>query len=270
MKKIISITLILCMISLMFVAFGETVISVKLNEDYLQTEENHLLIDDVVYLEASSLVKALGGSVSWNEKLRIVKFEYEDQVIELQIENKNARINGEFVTLEHIPLVVNNKAMVPMMIFEDHFGLEATYDEAMYALELIKPEYAVPEEYVENRSYSDDDLMWLSKIVTVESGSQDYEMALAIANTVLNRVKDERFPNTVETVIFQIDRYVQFPPAHKSSFKALEPSDMAIKAATQALEGVNNIGYSLYFNNAPFKSKTDDLIRIIHGEYFYE
>jgi len=93
----------------MFVAFGETVISVKLNEDYLQTEENHLLIDDVIYLEASSLVKALGGSVSWNEKLRIVKSEYEDDVIELQIENENVRINGEFVTLDHMPLVVNNK-----------------------------------------------------------------------------------------------------------------------------------------------------------------
>ena len=37
----------------------------------------------------------------------------------------------------------------------------------------------------------------------------------------------------------------------------------------KALEGVNNIGYSLYFNNSPFRSKPNDLIKIIDGEYFY-
>ncbi|MCH4888987.1 copper amine oxidase [Acidaminobacter sp. JC074] len=269
MKKFICMALVLCMMS-MSLAFGETAVTLKLNGDYIKSDQNHLLIEDVIYVEASALTKALGGTISWNELLRIAKIEYEDHVIELQIDNDTARINGQFTKLSHQPILVNHKTMVPLDLFESYFDLETVYDEKMYILNLTKTGYTVPEDFIETKSYSEEDFYWLAKIVTVESGSQDYEMALAIANTVLNRVKDERFPNTVEEVIFQIDRYVQFPPAHKSSFKTLEPSDMAIKAASQALEGVNNIGYSLYFNNAPFKSKSEDLIRIIHGEYFYE
>lgn len=120
-----------------------------------------------------------------------------------------------------------------------------------------------------DKGYSEEELYLLSKIVTVESGDTSEEMALAIANTILNRVKSPDFPDTVKGVVYQVDIHVQFPPAHRDSFATLEPLPVSIAAARDALEGVNNIDDALYFNNQPFASKADDLIDVIDGEFFY-
>jgi spore germination cell wall hydrolase CwlJ-like protein len=87
---------------------------------------------------------------------------------------------------------------------------------------------------------------------------------------VLNRKKSPYFPDTIHDVIFEVDTgYVQFPPAHRSGFRETEPDNKSIIAAKMALEGINNIGDCLYFNNRPFKGKDKDLYKIIEGEYFY-
>lgn len=129
--------------------------------------------------------------------------------------------------------------------------------------------YSVSQGDIEDKLYTEDELLLLSKIVTVESGDTSMEMALAIANTILNRVKSPEFPDTVEGVVYQVEIHVQFPPAHEDTFASLDPLPISIAAAREALEGNNNIGDALYFNNQPFSSKTDDLIDVIDGEYFY-
>ena len=83
---------------------------------------------------------------------------------------------------------------------------------------------------------------------------------------VLNRVADPRFPNTIYEVIFQKG---QFPPAYYSSFATLEPKEESFTAAKNALMGEVIIEDALYFNYIPFKSKSDDFIRNIEGDYFY-
>ena len=45
--------------------------------------------------------------------------------------------------------------------------------------------------------------------------------------------------------------------------------ELGIKAAKMALEGVNNIGTCLYFNNRPFTSRSGSFYKKIEGEYFY-
>lgn len=267
MKKILCIVIIIMMLPSVFAEDVE--ISVGLNEQSIGSESNHMLIDDQAYVLCKELVLALGGEVEWTAPTRIIKMTFDDKVIELQIDNTMGRIDGEFVEIDYPPILVDGRAMLYHKFIELFLDCEVSYNAETLHLDIVKEGYIVPEEYVMKKSYTDEDLYYLAKIVTVESGDQSAEMALAIANTVLNRVKDDRFPNTVKDVIFQIDRYVQFPPAHKASFKDLVPSEMATVAAKKALEGINNIGYSLYFNNAPFKSKADDLIEIIDGEYFY-
>ena len=43
----------------------------------------------------------------------------------------------------------------------------------------------------------------MAQLVWHEAGNQDMVGKMLVADTVLNRVEDERFPNTVEEVIFQ-------------------------------------------------------------------
>lgn len=245
-------------------------VSVKLNDGYLLSDTQPVVVDETVYVVGRYLVEALGGEIEWVEETATVRMTLEDQIIEVPIGGTEGRINGTPVAISKAPFIKDNRTMIPLRFVSEHFGCEVTWIQKTYTVNIIKEGLVVPEEYIYERSYTDEDLYLLSKIVTVESGDTSLEMALAIANTILNRVKDDRFPNTIEGVIYQVDVYQQFPPAHKSSFETLEPKPISIIASKKALEGVNNIGQSLFFNNQPFKSKKNDLIKIIDGEYFYK
>lgn len=57
------------------------------------------------------------------------------------------------------------------------------------------------------RSYSDDDLWYLSRVIQAESGYCQREMMEGVGSVVLNRRDDERFPNTIKEVIEQPGQY---------------------------------------------------------------
>lgn len=275
MKKILMIMMIV-LLSLTSV-YGEDTLgledvvetSVKINDKYLKADTNHILVGDTVFVVGKYLVESFGGKVQWSSKSQTTRILYNDQIIDLKIGSKTAYVDGVEKTLYKAPFIYQDRTMIPLKFVSEIFACQVTWVQDTYTVELVKDGIDIGDTYSYERGYTDEDLYLLAKIVTVESGEQSLEMALAIANTVLNRVKDSRFPNSVHDVIYQIDSYVQFPPAHKSSFESLQPKYISKIAAKKALEGINNIGYSLYFNNQPFKSKSDDLIRIIDGEYFY-
>lgn len=272
MKKIICIVLtFILMTTSSFGDNGKLIVetSVVINDSYLYSDTQHILVEDTVFVVGRYLVEALGGTIEWIESTQTVKMTLDERVIEIMIGSTEATIDGVGVQLYKAPFIKEGRTMIPLKFISEHFGCEVSWIQSTYTVEIIKDGLVVPENLIATRTYTDDDLYLLSKIVTVESGDHSLEIAMAIANTVLNRVKDSRFPDTIEGVIYQVDVYKQFPPAHKSSFETLEPTQLSLIASKKALEGINNIGNSLFFNNQPFKSKTDDLIRIIDGEYFY-
>lgn len=95
-------------------------------------------------------------------------------------------------------------------------------------------------------SYSQSDLTLLAKISVVEAGRTSYEGQLAIANVILNRVKDPKFPKSIHDVIYSGK---QFPPAHNGLLDKTKPTASALRAAKDALNGKNNIEDAVYFFN---------------------
>lgn len=278
MKKILCLMIFVLVLSSSLMSFAyneelglEDVIesSVKINESYLYADVNHILVGDTVFVVGKYLVESFGGKIQWASQIQTARILYKDQIIDLVIGSKEAVVDGQSVELYKAPFIYKGRTMLPLKFIAETFGCDVSWQPETYDVHITKEGLEIKAPYAYDRGYTDEDLYLLSKIVTVESGDQSLEMALAIANTVLNRVKDSRFPNTIADVIYQVDRYTQFPPAHKTSFKTLVPKPVSTIAAKKALEGVNNIGYSLYFNNSPFRSKANDLIKIIHGEYFY-
>lgn len=273
MKKIICILCVMSMVFQIGFAFAldeyTVEVSVKVNDQYLKAETSHVLKIDTVFVVAKSLVEGVGGTIEWIEATQQVIIRHNESIIKLTIGSDKAEVNGELVDLYKAPYLENGRTMIPVGFVAKTLGFQVNWVEATYTVELLKADVELEDAYVLDRNYTDEDLYTLAKIVTVESGDQSFDMALAIANTVYNRVKSDRFPNTVADVIYQVDVYKQFPPAHKSSFQTLEPSFLATLVAKRTLEGVNNIGDALFFNNQPFKSKSDDLIKVIDGEYFY-
>lgn len=272
MKKIM-ITLIVAVILILsfnFVFAVEVNVSVKLNDNYIVSDEKNILIDDTTYIVARSLVNALNEEIFWDELTRTVTIKTKTNEIKLIVDSNIVLVNSEEINIDAIPFIRNGRTYIPLKIVSDYLGCDINFIQETYTVNLYKNDIIVDEKNIYIPNYNDEDLELLSKIVQVESSDSSMEMKLAIANVVLNRVKSDRFPNTIADVIYQIDVYVQFPPAHKESFKTVKPSLYSIIAAKNTLEGLNNIEECLFFNNSPFKSKKDDLYKIIEGEYFYK
>jgi SH3-like domain-containing protein len=113
-----------------------------------------------------------------------------------------------------------------------------------------------------------DELYLLACMVYVESGAEPYEGQLAVANVIVNRVRNPRFSNTIAEVIYAEG---QFPGAHNGVLDgvlASGPSESCMLAAQQALAGVNNIGDYYYFNGYVDTSEVSEYL-VIGGHTFY-
>lgn len=95
---------------------------------------------------------------------------------------------------------------------------------------------------------SKEDYENLLRIVEAEAGGEDATGKLLVANVVLNRVKNEAFPDTVTEVIFQKENGVcQFSPIGDGRFYEVKVSDDTIEAVERALNGEDVSQGALYF-----------------------
>lgn len=96
------------------------------------------------------------------------------------------------------------------------------------------------------------DLNLLSHLVYGEARGEVYKGQVAVAATVLNRVSDSRFPNTVAGVIYQSGAYTAVADGQIN----LSPNDTAKKAAQDAINGWDpSLGSIYYFNPNTATSK---------------
>lgn len=118
------------------------------------------------------------------------------------------------------------------------------------------------------KTYSDNDLYVLSHIISAESGNCSEDMMIAVGSVVLNRVADERFPDTIEEVVFQKDP-VQYSPTVNGSYWN-EPTEGAVKVAEMLLEEGSQIDASVVWQaEFPQGFGTYDKIPIPWGGYMY-
>jgi spore germination cell wall hydrolase CwlJ-like protein len=283
----------------------EVEVSVAINNQFIQDNASHYIIDGQIYVVARVMAEAAGGVVTWIPETQELQIQYLEKTFRLQVGKttvltKTAETTkmDESLTIEtagvaadtvlptdemtevfsadpnvietnvvKAPFVRNGKTYVPIQFITENFDMTAKWFEHSFTLHLIKEGYEVPLALRYQRPYTDVDLIWLARIIQVETPSGSQYKKMAVANVVLNRVKSPRFPNTIKEVIFSPN---QFPPATRESFLTLEPSKESFIAAKRALEGNNPIEGCLFFNNRPFAGKKDDFYKKIEGDYFYK
>lgn len=94
--------------------------------------------------------------------------------------------------------------------------------------------------------YTQDELYWLSRIISAESRGEPLTGKLAVGTVVLNRVSSKQFPNTIYGVIFDRQWGIQFQPVANGTIY-YEPTEESVLAARMVLEGARVAGDSLYF-----------------------
>ncbi|MBQ7920679.1 MAG: cell wall hydrolase [Lachnospiraceae bacterium] len=88
----------------------------------------------------------------------------------------------------------------------------------------------------------------LLRIVEAEAGGEDTEGKILVANVVLNRVESDKFPDTIEEVIFQKNgKVTQFSPVADGRYYTVEVSEDTIEAVNRALSGEDLSQGALYF-----------------------
>lgn len=218
----------------------------------------------------------------------------EDQSSEAEAEDIQATTEEDGTVIEDKDALINAEADTNGSA-EDGTYVEEDTEEVVEATEVSEEEEK--EAKVKKPSYSEEDLRLLACLVYSEAGNQSYNGMLAVANVVLNRVKSDAYwhADTIKEVIYDKKWAVQFAVTIKNSKgvstldKALKSYDtgkfsgsnaeaqkksmnQAIKAAKAALNGKNNIGSFLCFQNkrsaSSIKKKYSDY-KIIGDHIFY-
>ncbi|NLM69053.1 MAG: LysM peptidoglycan-binding domain-containing protein [Firmicutes bacterium] len=109
----------------------------------------------------------------------------------------------------------------------------------------------------------------LARLIHAEARGEPLEGQIAVGAVVINRVKSDKFPDTITEVIYQKG---QFSPIALGTMPKV-PQESAVEAAERALAGEDPTGGALFFYNpkttaAPEFWKTRPVIKQIGNHNF--
>ncbi|MCL2564527.1 MAG: cell wall hydrolase [Defluviitaleaceae bacterium] len=197
---------------------------------------------DTRYIPVRSTFESLGANVEWCYDSASLTVEYNGtaHTPEFILRDNRSYVRDNIVTyitnhyLEFLPCI-------NAMLISSH------------------PNSTTPEELVHVfpsfYDYTEEDLMWLSRIIHAEARGEPYEAMLAVGNVVLNRKASSMYPDTIRDVIFDRRNGIQFTPTVNGAINNT-PSTASFLAAVEVLEGRQNAEGVLFFKNPRISSST--------------
>ncbi|MDF2588723.1 MAG: cell wall hydrolase SleB [Anaerocolumna sp.] len=96
---------------------------------------------------------------------------------------------------------------------------------------------------------SDEEIEILQRIVEAEATGENVKGKILVANVILNRVKDDNFPDTIKEVVFQKDgNTYQFSPIKDKRYWSVTISDETVEAVERVMQGEDYSKGALYFS----------------------
>ncbi|MBQ7776326.1 MAG: cell wall hydrolase [Lachnospiraceae bacterium] len=97
-------------------------------------------------------------------------------------------------------------------------------------------------------TFAEGDLYLLANLIYCEAGGEPYQGQVAVGSVVINRVRSEKFPDSVVGVIYQKR---QFSPVASGRLELAltvnKATPSCYQAAQEAMSGVTNVGDCLFF-----------------------
>lgn len=217
------------------------------------------LKDGVAYAPLRVVAESMHASVGWKEQ---------EKVAVLRQEELYAVVAGD--TLWRIAEAHDTTATA----LKVRNGLSGEALTVGQQLKIVAPEFLDPDVSEQKataaaaEAIDPADVTLLAKLVEAEAGSEPYAGKLAVASVVMNRMHNDRYPDTLRGVIYAPG---QFSPAGNGSLERETPSKDSIKAAKAALSGENNVPGALSFFNPqlePAKAKRLKAIKKIGHHVF--
>ncbi|WP_134703790.1 cell wall hydrolase [Ammoniphilus sp. YIM 78166] len=197
-----------------------------------------------------------GVAVNWSDRSKSVQLKRNGRILTLP----SGKSYAEFFVKETdkwqrdnlaVPTVNRNgKTYIPLRYVAQKLGMKVSYNPKLSQVSIQYPTASSRSSH----ATEDSDLNWLYRITEAEARGESYEGKVAVAATVLNRVKSPDWPDTIKDVIFQVtnkngvDHY-QFSPVASKLIYRISPSSDTIKAVQEALKGNDPTrGATLFYN----------------------
>lgn len=204
------------------------------------------LISSTTYVPLRAFYEALypGAKVTYDAATKTARVEGDGVSVSASVGSSVLYANGRcFYSPSPIVILSDGRLYVPVRSLAETLSLEVGWNESARSVSLkgkvtpLKSAAAV---------YNEEDLYWLSRIISAESRGEPLLGQIAVGNVVLNRVASSQYPSTVKGVVFDRKYGVQFSPVLDGSIYKT-PTASAVTAAKICLEGYTVSDRILFF-----------------------
>lgn len=210
------------------------------------------------------------AKVNYDYKTRTLTIKTDKLTITCKDGDNYIVANGRYFYFDKPIYMYGGVMYAPILNLYKAFGAKIKWDNQIHGFRVSRGTG-----YVASGSsyYSEDEVYWLSKIISAESRGEPLLGKIAVGNVILNRVESSAYPNTIYGVIFDKKYGIQFSPvANGTIYNA--PTAESIVAAKICLDGYSISDDILYFVNprvAPnsWISKNGILFTTIGNHAFY-
>jgi len=125
---IILLALVTVVSTLSMQVFAENEIKVLLDGQELIFDVPPQLIDNRTMVPMRKIFEAMGANVDWNGDIQTVTATKDDITVIMQIDNKVIKVNGENITLDVPPKLVDSRTLVPARAVAESLNAKVEWD----------------------------------------------------------------------------------------------------------------------------------------------
>ena len=199
-----------------------------------------------VSLEAACAVLGYDADVNYDKEINELTVEVAGITITAGAEDYYLCANGRYLYLPDGYMEIDGYFIIQTDALAKIFTLELTRDDETGAINLSTADEQILQSGDEY--YNEDDIYWMSRIITWESGNQPVAGQIGVGNVILNRAGDARFGETIKDVIFQEG---QFSVVSTGAIYG-EPYEISVVCAKLVYEGYNTVGDALFFQTGRY------------------
>lgn len=98
------------------------------NNNPITIDQPPVIVNDNTLVPVRFVIEALGGQIVWNNEERKVTVLKDDHLFDLWLDQKDLIMDGDRVTAEVAPQLINERTMVPLRLLSEKLGWKVTWD----------------------------------------------------------------------------------------------------------------------------------------------
>jgi len=106
------------------VEYNGQILSLKVNGDTVQSNVSPIILDDRTLVPARAIFEKLGASVDWSAEQQKVFVSLNNFKVELKLNDTNALVNGNSVTMDVPAKLINDSTMIPARFVAEQLNMK--------------------------------------------------------------------------------------------------------------------------------------------------